>query len=171
MRPVDPPSRRWLIAEEDGAASKPPTCLFTRRLGLRPNSTFKRAPHHAAACSVVCSTRRGMPKYAPHLPVFLFVPPAAARRSTHLTSQLPAGLRSARAPTSPYSSTAHCATWASITREKKLPTAQRPRTYTHPTSHAAHKADGAAACMPIIRPHRAGPCGLRRALPSCSPGE
>ena len=39
------------------------------------------------------------------------------------------------------------------------------------SSHAAHKAAGAAACIPTTRPHRAGPCGLRCALPSCSPTE
>ena len=38
------------------------------------------------------------------------------------------------------------------------------------SSHAAHRAAWDAACMPTTRPHRAGPCGLRCALLSCSPG-
>jgi hypothetical protein len=53
-------------------------------------------------------------------------------------------------------------------REKKLLTAQRSRTYTHPTRPIKL---GAAACIPTTRPHRAGPSGLRCALTSCPPGE
>ena len=53
-------------------------------------------------------------------------------------------------------------------REKKLPTAQRPRTYTHPTRPL--KLLGLPHAYPQPT-HRAGPYGLRCALPSCSPGE
>ena len=62
-------------------------------------------------------------------------------------------------------------------RARQKPAIQREEVATsaapahvHPP-HAAQNAAGAAACIPTTRPHRAGPCGLRCALPSCSPGE
>jgi hypothetical protein len=55
-----------------------------------------------------------------------------------------------------------------IQREKVANSAARAHVHS---SHAAHKAAGAAACIPATCPHRATPCGLRCALPSCSPGE
>jgi hypothetical protein len=62
------------------------------------------------------------------------------------------------------------------TRARQEPAIQREKVansaapaHIHPP-HAAHKAAGAAACIPTTRPHRAGPCGLRCALRSCSPG-
>jgi hypothetical protein len=53
--------------------------------------------------------------------------------------------------------------------ERKVTNSAGPA-HVHPF-HAAHEAAGAAACISTTRPHRAGPCGLRCALPSCSPGE
>ena len=53
--------------------------------------------------------------------------------------------------------------------ERKVANSAAP-THVHP-SHAAHKAAGVAACIPTTHPHRAGPCGLRCALPSCSTGK
>jgi hypothetical protein len=55
--------------------------------------------------------------------------------------------------------------------ERKVANSAAPA-HVH-SSHAAHKAPGAAACIATIRPHRAGLCGLRCALPtlpSRSPG-
>ena len=54
-------------------------------------------------------------------------------------------------------------------QREKVPNNAAPA-HVH-SSHAAHKAAGAAACITRTHSHRAGPCGLRCALPSCSPGD
>ena len=63
------------------------------------------------------------------------------------------------------------------TRARQEPAIQREKVsnsvapaHVH-SSHAAHKAAGAAACITTTRPQLAGLCGLRCALPLCSPGE
>jgi hypothetical protein len=56
-----------------------------------------------------------------------------------------------------------------LNSERKVSKSAAP-SHVH-SSHAAHKAAGAAGCINTTNPHRAGPCGLSCALPSCPPGE